>query len=319
MNELNIDGFRILEKIGGGATGDVYRAIQLKMDRVVALKVIPPVLSASPQYAERFMSEVRALAAVRHENIVAAFDAGRSGLFLYLAMEYVKGNTLGKIMERGGALDEKRVARIGLQVASALNCAYRRGLVHRDIKPQNILLTSSGAVKLCDMGFARLMNAADAQAKEGYTLGTPLYISPEQAKGEVETGTQSDIYSLGATLYHAVTGTPPFSGQSAAEIMLKHIIEYVEPPHERNPAVSEGLSYIIKKMMRKNPEKRYKTPAALEVDLTAFIEDKFVIPANWFSDSSLNLKPQKVSSEEVKAAEERRHRISGLRKKRRTG
>jgi serine/threonine-protein kinase len=282
------------------------------MDRVVALKVLPPVLAGNPRYVERFMAEVRALARLSHENIVAAFDAGRSGSYAYLVMEFVKGNTLAKIIERGGALDERRVARIGLQVTRALDHAHRHRMLHRDLKPENIILSTTGAAKLCDMGFATLLTEVE-DLGEGLTLGTPLYISPEQARGETDIDIRSDIYSLGATLYHAVTGTPPFTGKGAAEIMMRHITDYLDSPSERNEDVSEELSFIIKKMMRKNPEKRYRTPKELAADLEAFEEDDFEVPTSWFTDSSLNLRAQKAKS----APEKRRAPRARRKRKRR--
>jgi len=312
----NIEGYRILERIGGGTTGDVYRAVQVKMDREVALKVLPSVLSSDPRHMERFQREVQALARLRHENIVTALDAGESSGHCFLVMEFVRGNTLAHIIERGGALDERRVGRIGLQMAHALDHACRHNLIHRDIKPQNIILSFQGMAKLCDMGFAHLAASPLDDSPDGLTLGTPAYISPEQAKGQQEVDIRSDIYSLGATLYHALTGSVPFQGRGAAEVMMKHIIDYVVPPHEKDEIVSEEISYIVKKMMRKEPEKRYQKPRILIADLQSFLEGTFQAPANWFSDSSLNLRAQRVKPEEEEEARRaRKNRSRRLRKR----
>ncbi|MHC5081600.1 MAG: serine/threonine-protein kinase [Planctomycetota bacterium] len=283
-----IRGYKIHSLIGSGPAADVYKAHQVKLQRDVALKVLRPALAADQEFVRQFLREARAVARLPHENIVAIHDVGKDGSWCYFAMEYVEGNSLEKLLLRGGAIDEKRALNMGLQVAQALDHAWSHRIVHRDIKPSNILVNRRSIVKLCDLGFAKGVLKDDEKEAQGLTVGTPDYISPEQARGLAEVDIRSDIYSLGATLYHAVTGVPPFSGESAADIMAKHIAEEPMPPIERVEYLSPAANYFIRKMMEKDPARRYE-PASLIKDLEAFSQNEFQVPAGSFSDSSLTL------------------------------
>ncbi len=265
-SSVKIAGYEILEKVGQGGMGAVYRAKQLSLDRIVALKVLVPSLAQDPSYIERFFREARAASRLVHPNIVYAYDVGQSGPYYYLAMEFVDGETVLEIIKREGPIPEKRALRIAAQVANALDCAYKAGMVHRDIKPDNIMVTRKDEAKLCDLGLAK---RADTGSKTGVGLavGTPHYISPEQAQGRQDVDVRSDIYSLGASLYHMLTGQPLFSGPSSAVIMTHHLSSEAPPPRSIRPEISEGACRLLEKMLAKDPDDRYQTPADLIADL----------------------------------------------------
>jgi hypothetical protein len=262
-----IPGYEILGELGRGGMGTVYRAVQKSMNRTVALKVLSPRHARNRSFIERFMREARAVAKLNHENIIAGIDVGEANGLFYFAMEYVEGETVVEMIQRKGALPEKRAIDIVLQVAKALDHANRHNLVHRDIKPQNIIVTMKGIAKLCDLGLAKTEDSEAHITRTGVSMGTPHYISPEQAKGLGDVDIRSDIYSLGATLYHMVVGEVPFVGSGPLIVMTKHITEEPPFPSDRNPEVSAGLSEVICKMMAKQVEQRYQTPSELIMDL----------------------------------------------------
>lgn len=266
---VSIGGFELLEKIGQGGMGAVYRAAQTKVGRYVALKLMRPKLAREQRYLERFLREARASARLNHPNIVQGIDAGMDKGYYYFAMEFVEGDTLRRIIQREQALAEPEVVKIGLQITRALAEAHKVGMVHRDIKPENILMEhGTGLAKLADLGLVKSSEPDDTSVTQaGVALGTPNYISPEQARGDQVIDIRSDIYALGATLYHAVTGTLPFDGESPPVIMGKHIAAPLESPRARNPEVSAGFSAVIQKMMAKKPEERYQNPDELLNDL----------------------------------------------------
>jgi len=258
--------FLLLSRIGSGGMGVVFRAIQLTTGRHVALKILPRRFARDRAYIQRFLREAQAAAKLDHPNIVRAIDAGEAHGRFYFAMELVAGETLKQRIRRLGPLPEDEVVEIGRQVAMALEHASARGIVHRDVKPANILITPEGVVKLADLGLAR--HAADGSVTiGGAPIGTPLYMSPEQAKGREDVDVRSDIYSLGATLYHAATGSPPFTGPNSAAIITKHLFERPAPPSERRPQLSEDFSLVVLKMLAKRPADRYQSPARLIRDL----------------------------------------------------
>jgi len=262
---ISLGGFELLEKIGQGGMGAVYRASQVNMGRFVALKLMRPKLARDKRYLERFLREARASAKLSHPNIVEGIDAGRDKGYYYFAMEFVDGDSLRRIIDREGPLPEQRCIEIGIQMARALEHAAKFGMVHRDVKPENILVEhDTGVAKLADLGLIKSSAAADMSVTQmGVALGTPNYISPEQAKGEENIDIRSDIYSLGATLYHAATGTLPFDGKSAPVVLSQHLSAPLDPPQHRNPELSIRFSRVIQKMMAKKPEHRYQTPTEL--------------------------------------------------------
>ncbi len=272
-----IAGYRILEPLGRGSMGSVYRAVQVSLDRVVAIKVLSPHLALNPSFARRFEREAMAAAKLSHPNIIGALDVGEENGVRYIVMEYVEGRTVAQILAGEGPLEEHRAVGIVSQVARALDHAHRAEFVHRDIKPANILVTKEGLAKLCDLGLAKEVAADASQTDEGLAMGTPFYISPEQARGERRIDIRSDIYALGATLYHMVTGRVPFPGPNPAVIMTRHLNDPLEPPDEVRESVSRATAQIIEKMMAKGRETRYQTPAELLLDLQAWMEGRLVV------------------------------------------
>jgi serine/threonine-protein kinase len=263
-----IPGYQILGKLGAGAMATVFKARQLSLDRIVAVKVLPKKLSENPEFVERFKKEGIAAARLSHSNIVQAIDAGVAGEYLYFVMEYIEGRTVYDDLANGKIYSEKDALDIVIQVARALEHAAERGLVHRDVKPKNIMLTKQGVAKLADMGLARETEDREAAAAEaGRAYGTPYYISPEQIRGEEYIDFKADIYSLGATLYHMVTGKVPFEGSTPAAVMHKHLKEPLIPADHIVPTLSTGLGEVIECMMAKNREDRYASMTDLLGDL----------------------------------------------------
>jgi serine/threonine-protein kinase len=265
-----IPGYKILGRLGAGAMAVVYKARQLSLNRIVAIKVLPKRFTENPEYVERFYKEGQAAGKLNHPNIVQAFDVGESGGYHYFIMEYVEGKTIADDLSAGKVFDEHEALEIIIQVAHALAHAHARGLIHRDVKPKNIMIGKDGSVKLADMGLAR--ETADieaAQTEAGKAYGTPYYISPEQIRGKVDIDGRADIYGLGATFYHMVTGRVPFMAEDSAEVMRKHLKEPLVPPDHINTSLSAGVSEVIEIMMAKRRENRYKNVEELLMDLEA--------------------------------------------------
>jgi len=267
-----IPGFQVLSKLGQGAMAVVFKAKQLSLDRVVAIKVLPRRLSENPEFVERFYREGRAAARLNHANIVQAFDVGESGGYHYFVMEFIDGKTVYDLIVDNKPLEEKNAIRVILQCAKALQHAHEQGLIHRDVKPKNLMLTKAGDVKLADMGLAREMgDFATATAEAGRAYGTPYYISPEQIRGEISIDARADIYGLGATFYHMVTGRVPFDGTTPSAVMHKHLKEPLIPPDHLNKSLSAGVGEIIEVMMAKNQDDRYPSTVELIADLEAVL------------------------------------------------
>jgi serine/threonine-protein kinase len=270
QNKLEIPGYQIIDRLGKGSMGMVYRAKQTSVDRIVALKVLLDQLAQNKEFIKRFDREAKIAAKLSHNNIVNAIDAGEVNGHYYFVMEYVEGETIKDFLEKGRIFDEKTALRIVIPVAEALKHAHARGLIHRDIKPENVILTKDGNVKLADLGLARLTSDEKwAMAEAGMAIGTPYYISPEQVRGQVDVDIRSDIYSLGATLYHMVTGHVPYSGETPTEVMKKHVAKDVvlTPPDHLNTSLSSGFGEVVETMMAKNREDRYRNPDDLLLDL----------------------------------------------------
>lgn len=265
-----ISGYKILGKLGAGAMATVYKAKQISLDRMVAIKKLPEKYSQNPQFIERFFAEGRAAASLNHPNIVQAFDVGNEGDLYYFVMEYVEGRTVHDDIVKHRRYSETEAVNIIIQVAEALEHAHKRGLIHRDVKPKNIMITKEGVVKLADMGLARAISDKEAaEAEAGRAFGTPYYISPEQIRGEKDVGPAADIYSLGATLYHMVTGSVPFEGKNPSAVMHKHLKSELVPPDHVNPKLSAGISEVIEMMMSKRVQGRYRSCSDVLVDLKA--------------------------------------------------
>ncbi len=267
----SIPGFKMLGKLGKGTTATVYKARQLNLDRLVAIKVLPATAMKSEKAVQAFYAEGRAAAQLNHKNIVQAFDVGQWSNFHYFVMEYVEGKTVHELLQDAGALEMEQALDIAIASAEALKHAHEKGFVHRDVKPKNIILDAEGTPKLADLGLARVMADREAGlAERGQALGTPYYISPEQVRGEVEIGPPADVYGLGATFYHMVTGLPPFTGNDAREVMDMHLHERARPAVELAPKTPPGLSEVIEKMLNKKPSDRYADCEILLLDLQAW-------------------------------------------------
>jgi serine/threonine-protein kinase len=265
-----IPGYKILGKLGAGAMAVVYKAEQLSLNRVVAIKVLPKRFSENPEYVERFYKEGQAAGKLNHNNIVQAFDVGEAGGYHYFVMEYVEGRTLHEDIASGKVFSEEEALEIIIQLANALAHAHARGLIHRDVKPKNIIINAAGTVKLADMGLARLTTDIEAaQTEAGKAYGTPYYIAPEQIRGEIDIDGRADIYGLGATFYNMVTGRVPFIADDPAEVMRKHLREQLIPPDHINTTLSVGISEVIEVMMAKRKQDRYNNAEELLADLEA--------------------------------------------------
>ncbi len=265
-----IPGYQMLSKLGAGAMATVYKAKQLSLDRIVAIKVLPQKHSNDPNFIQRFYDEGKAAAKLNHPNIVGAYDVGQAGEYHYFVMEYVDGRTVYDDIASKGAYREAEALKITTKVAEALSHAHDQGFIHRDVKPKNIMITSDGTVKLADMGLARAVSDREAaEAEAGKAYGTPYYISPEQIRGEIEIDFRADIYALGATAYHMVTGRVPYEGANPSAVMRKHLSEELTPPDHINESLSSGFSEIIEICMAKSPKKRYGTTEDLLHDLQA--------------------------------------------------
>jgi len=269
-----IPGYQVMAKVGKGAMAVVYKARQISLDRIVAIKVLPKRLSENPDFVERFYKEGKAAARLAHNNIVQAIDVGSTqDNYHYFVMEFVEGKTLYDLMAPpphgdGKRFTEKEALDITQQIGEALAHAHLRGLIHRDVKPKNILLTPQGVAKLTDLGLARATDDKEAAESEaGKAYGTPYYISPEQIRGEVDIDYRADLYSLGATLYHLVTGRPPFDGDTPSAVMHKHLKSVLTPADHLNTSLSQGTAEIIEFCMSKKRTERYGSTEDLVEDL----------------------------------------------------
>ncbi|MGF1581173.1 MAG: serine/threonine protein kinase [Gemmataceae bacterium] len=268
-----IPGFQLLEKLGQGAMGIVYKARQVSMDRYVAVKILHPRFASNDGFIERFTREAHLAAKFSSNNVVQAIDVGSAGPLHYFVMEYVPGTTIkDEIESKKRQFNEEDALDIVLQIAQALRQAHRRNLIHRDIKPANIMLAKDGIAKLADLGIARETNdRVLARAEKGLTIGTPYYIAPEQIRGMEDIDSRADIYSLGATLYHMVTGQPPFPGSNKQDVLRAHLKKQLTPPDHINPKLSSGLGEVIEWMLQKDRELRYQTPDDLIIDLECLL------------------------------------------------
>jgi serine/threonine-protein kinase len=270
-----IPGYELLERLGLGSMGTVYKARQLSMNRMVAIKILHPRLAAKQDLLTRLDREAHLAAKLSHNNIVQAIDVGVAGSLHYFVMEYIEGTTIKHELESGKVYGEREALEIGLQMAQALQHAHRRGLIHRDVKPANIILTPERVAKLADLGMARETTDEErARAEKGMTIGTPFYISPEQIQPLDEIDGRADIYSLGATLYHMVTGQPPYPGTKVDVVLRAHLEQELTPPDHLNTALSSGLGEVVEFMMAKDRNQRYPSADDLILDLECLLKGK---------------------------------------------
>ncbi|MBL7223054.1 MAG: protein kinase, partial [Candidatus Brocadiae bacterium] len=254
--------FVIESVLGRGGMGAVYKGTQPSLGRSVAIKVLPERLASDASFIERFHREARAAAAINHPNIIEVYSIGKDKGHEYIAMELVDGESLRDVLRREGRIPPDRALELMKQVADALAVAHAQGILHRDIKPDNILLTKRGRAKVADFGLAKQTDTDVSITITGQTLGTPLYIPPEAAQG-AKLDARSDLYSLGATFYHLMAGRPPFKGATAAELIIKHDQARVAPLQQVAPDVAPAFARIIHRLLRKKPADRYPDGCAL--------------------------------------------------------
>ncbi len=264
LRDRVLGDFRLLRRLGQGGMAEVYLAEQISLHRQVAIKLLRPDLISDDTYLKRFEQEAKAAAALNHPNIVQVYAIGEADGFHYIAQEYVPGMNLRQFLKRKGPPDVRVALHILRQVAQALKAAGEAGIVHRDIKPENILLTRDGRVKVGDFGLALLSQTAERVqlTQEGVTMGTPLYMSPEQVNGS-KVDVRSDIYSFGVTAYHLLAGRPPFQGETALSIAVKHLKEQPEELARRRPDLPRSLCRLVHRMMAKDPDERFPSAAAV--------------------------------------------------------
>ncbi len=270
-----IPGYKIRKKVGAGAMATVFLAHQISLDRSVAIKVLPKKFSDNANFINRFYQEGRAAAKLNHPNIVSAFDVGKAGEHHYFVMEFVDGPTVYDLIVKKKRIPETEAVEIVRQTALALQHAHDRGFIHRDIKPKNIMVTADKIVKLADLGLARALSDKEAaKAEAGRAYGTPYYISPEQIRGDEKIDQRADLYGLGATFYHMVTGKVPYTGKNPSDVMHKHLKSELVPPDHRNPELSGGCAQVIEMLLAKNPKERYQSASDLIKDLELVAADE---------------------------------------------
>ena len=273
MQQRIMDGrYVVWDVLGRGGMAEVYRAYDEVLERYVALKVLREPYAQDRVFVERFRYEARSVAALAHPNIVPVYDWGDSGGgTYYMAMEYLPGGTLKDFITGRGTLGPDTAADVALQIAGALGTAHQRGVIHRDVKSRNVLITASGDVKVADFGIARA--ASSTNTRTSLVVGTASHMSPEQALGET-VGPASDLYSLGVVLYEMLTGKLPFTAENPIALAIKHIEEIPRPPREANPAVPKGLNALVVKLLEKKPENRYGDATELVEDLQKVLDGR---------------------------------------------
>src|SRR4051794_4441344 len=263
--------YEIGEVLGRGGMAEVHRGRDLRLGREVAVKVLRSDLARDPSFQVRFRREAQAAASLNHPAIVAVYDTGEdrtaSGATPYIVMEYVEGETLRDVLRREGHLSPERAMSLSADICGALDFSHRNGIVHRDVKPGNVMITPQGTVKVMDFGIARAVSdSAATMTSTAAVIGTAQYLSPEQARGE-SVDARSDVYSMGCLLYELVTGAPPFSGDSPVAVAYQHVREDPRLPSSINPEVPPELDAILLKAMSKNPANRYQSAAEMRNDL----------------------------------------------------
>jgi eukaryotic-like serine/threonine-protein kinase len=272
VGELIAGRYELEELVGSGGMSSVYRAHDRLLERNVALKVLHEQFTGDGDHVERFRREARAVAQLSHPNIVTVIDRGEQDSRQFIVFEYIPGENLKGLVERTGPLPERDALRLGLQVARGLAFAHGQGLVHRDVKPQNVLLTEEGRAKVTDFGIARSLDVAGGLTRTGTVMGTSDYIAPEQARG-AHVDELSDVYSLGAVLYELLAGEVPFSGDNFVAVAMRHINEPPPSVRERRPDVSPRLDAAIRRAMAKDPGDRFRSMDELAAELQGCLRE----------------------------------------------
>jgi eukaryotic-like serine/threonine-protein kinase len=264
------DRYELGETLGYGGMSEVHRGRDVRLGRDVAVKVLRADLARDPQFQHRFRREAQNAAALNHPAIVAVYDTGETvsdyGPLPYIVMEFVEGRTLRDIVKTEGPMDEPRAMETMADICAALDFSHRNGIIHRDVKPANVMINNAGAVKVMDFGIARALADGQGVTQTAAVVGTAQYLSPEQARGEL-VDARSDVYAAGCVLYELITGEPPFTGDSPVAVAYQHVREDPTPPSHQNPDVSAALDAVVLKAMSKNPANRYQSAAEMRTDL----------------------------------------------------
>ena len=265
------DRYELGEILGFGGMSEVHLARDLRLHRDVAVKVLRADLARDPSFYLRFRREAQNAAALNHPAIVAVYDTGEavtpSGPLPYIVMEYVDGVTLRDIVHKDGPMPPRRALEVIADACQALNFSHQHGIIHRDVKPANIMISKTGAVKVMDFGIARaIADGGNSVTQTSAVIGTAQYLSPEQARGE-PVDPRSDVYSLGCVLYEVLTGHPPFVGDTPVSVAYQHVREDPVPPSQRRPGISPELDAVVLKALAKNPDNRYQSAAEMRADL----------------------------------------------------
>lgn len=314
--DLIAERYERLESLGIGGMAQVYRGHDTVLGRTVAIKMLLPQYAADQNFVDRFRREAQSAASLQHPNIVTVFDTGNDFGTHYIVMEFVEGPTLKDVLGSEGPLDPQRVAEIGLQIGDGLGFAHDNGLVHRDVKPANIMMTSGGVAKVADFGIARAL-AGDSITHTAMVLGTAQYFSPEQAQND-PVDARSDLYSLGIVLYELLTGQVPFTGSSPVAIAYRHVKDPPVPPSRLNPRIPAPLEAIVLKLLAKHPDNRYLNAAELRDDLTRFLRNEPVAAPLLLRDQTSMMSPLADDTLVMDRSEIRRE-LSADQKRRRTG
>ncbi len=264
----SIGGYELMAPLASGGSGTVFKARDPHTGQLVAVKVLSRD-GAKDRGTERFLREAQVACQLRHENLVAGINVGTDDGLYYFVMELVEGESVGERLRRHGKFSEADAVEVGRGVARGLECARVHGIVHRDIKPDNIMITLDGNVKLCDLGLARPFGRPTSVTTSGIAVGTPRYISPEQARGDPTVDHRSDLYSLGITLFHLAAGEAPFQGDTGIVVLSKHIYEEVPPLREKRTDISRDFEYVVLRATRKSAADRYQTAGEMLRDLEA--------------------------------------------------
>ena len=262
--------YELGEVLGYGGMSEVHIAKDVRLGRDVAVKVLRADLARDPQFQLRFRREAQNAASLNHPAIVAVYDTGEAqteyGPLPYIVMEYVEGRTLRDIVKCDGPMDEQQALETMADVCAALDFSHRGGIIHRDVKPANVMITTAGAVKVMDFGIARALADGGSVTQTAAVIGTAQYLSPEQARGEA-VDARSDVYAAGCVLYELLTGSPPFTGDSPVAVAYQHVREDPKRPSQENPDVSPALDAVVLRSMSKNPANRYQSAAEMRSDL----------------------------------------------------
>ncbi|MHC4917281.1 MAG: protein kinase domain-containing protein, partial [Planctomycetota bacterium] len=303
--DFEIPGYQIQERIGEGGMGVVYKARQVSMDRTVALKVLSEKYSSNSEFIDRFIREARSAGRLNHPNVIHVHDVSKAGGRYFFSMEFIDGPTVKNLLKEKGRLPYRQSLEIITQAAKALEFAHENGIIHRDIKPDNIMLTSEGIVKIADLGIAKSFEEGSISPEgvgQRKVLGTPHYMAPEQALGKA-IDRRADVYSLGASFYHMLTGKTPFKGSTITELLKAHVHEKLEPIQVLNRDVPEPVCFVVERMMAKSPEKRYDSMTRLLEDLAKAGQDQGDIERLAPEESSI-MPPAQAAAARAKAQAE---------------